>query len=120
MPVATYADQAWHGPVTVAENVPLARDTYRIRFACPEIARRIVPGQFVMLRLADCNDPLLGRPLALYDVVPDAAGKPHFIDIVYLVVGKMTRLLPELRPARGWKSGGRWATAFRPRPPSTW
>ena len=53
----------------------LARDTYRIRFACPEIARRIVPGQFVMLRLADCNDPLLGRPLALYDVVPDAAGQ---------------------------------------------
>ena len=56
----------------------LARDTYRIRFACPEIARRIVPGQFVMLRLADCNDPLLGRPLALYDVVPDADGRAAF------------------------------------------
>ena len=41
-----YADNAWYGPVTVEENVPLARDTYRIRFACPEIARRIVPGQF--------------------------------------------------------------------------
>ena len=72
MPSPTYADHAWHGQVTVAENVQLARDTYRIRFACPEIARRIVPGQFVMLRLADCNDPLLGRPLALYDVAPDA------------------------------------------------
>jgi len=64
----TYADNAWHGTVTVEENVALAKDTYRIRFACPEIARRIVPGQFIMLRLADCNDPLLGRPLALYDV----------------------------------------------------
>jgi dihydroorotate dehydrogenase electron transfer subunit len=95
MPSPTYADHAWHGPAVVEENVPLARDTYRLRFACPEIARRIVPGQFVMLRLADCNDPLLGRPLALYDVVPDAAGKPHFLDIVYLTVGKMTRLLPE-------------------------
>ena len=73
MPSA-YADNAWYGPVTVEENVELARDTYRVRFACPEIARRIVPGQFVMLRLADCNDPLLGRPLALYDVVPDAVG----------------------------------------------
>jgi dihydroorotate dehydrogenase electron transfer subunit len=91
----TYADNAWYGPVTVEENVPLARDTYRIRFACPEIARRVVPGQFIMLRLADCNDPLLGRPLALYDVVPDAGGRPHFIDVVYLVVGKMTRLLAE-------------------------
>ena len=44
-----YADHVWHGPVTVEENVRLARDTYRIRFACPEIARRIVPGQFVIL-----------------------------------------------------------------------
>ena len=47
-------------------------------------------------------------------------GRPHFLDIVYLTVGKMTRLLPEFRPARGWRCGGRWATAFRPRPPSTW
>ena len=50
-----------------------ARDTYRVRFECPEIARRIVPGQFVMLRLAGMNDPLLGRPLALYNTVGDAA-----------------------------------------------
>ena len=92
-----YADNAWHGPVTVEENVRLARDTFRIRFACPEIARRIVPGQFLMLRLAGCNDPLLGRPLALYDVVPDAEGVPHFLDVAYLVVGKMTRLLAEFK-----------------------
>lgn len=91
----TYADHAWHGPVVVDENVLIARNTYRVRFACPEIAKRVVPGQFVMLRLADCNDPLLGRPLAVYNVVPDAIGRPHFLDIVYLTVGKMTRLLPE-------------------------
>ncbi len=50
------------------KTFPLARDTYRIRFECPDIARRIVPGQFLMMRLAGGNDPLLGRPLALYDV----------------------------------------------------
>jgi dihydroorotate dehydrogenase electron transfer subunit len=27
--------------------------------------------------------------------VPDAAGNPHFLDVVYLAVGKMTRRLPE-------------------------
>ena len=63
------------GAVAVVENVRLARDTYRVRFACPEIARRVVPGQFVMLRLAGSNDPLLGRPLAVYDVVRDDAGQ---------------------------------------------
>lgn len=114
MPSPSYADHAWHGTVTVAENVPVARDTYRIRFACPEIARRIVPGQFVMLRLADCNDPLLGRPLALYDVSPDAAGRPHFLDVVYLTVGKMTRLLPELKEGSRLEVWGPLGNGFPP------
>jgi NAD(P)H-flavin reductase len=49
-----------------------------------------------MLRLAGCNDPLLGRPLALYDTVIAADGEPIGIDVVYLVVGKLTRRLAEL------------------------
>jgi dihydroorotate dehydrogenase electron transfer subunit len=93
---ACYADDAWHGTAEVVENVRLARDTYRLRLDCPPIARRIVPGQFVMLRLAGCNDPLLGRPLALYDTVLAADGEPIGIDVVHLVVGKMTRRLADL------------------------
>jgi dihydroorotate dehydrogenase electron transfer subunit len=81
----------------VIENVRLARDTYRVRLAWPELARRIVPGQFVMLRLAGSGDPLLGRPLALYDTWIDADGTPRGIDVVYLVVGKMTRRLAAVR-----------------------
>ena len=46
-----------------------------------------------MLRLADCDDPLIGRPLALYDTVPDLDGQPAAIDVVYLVAGKMTSYL---------------------------
>jgi dihydroorotate dehydrogenase electron transfer subunit len=91
-----FADRAWHGTVEIVENVRLARDTYRVRFECPKLAQRIVPGQFVMLRLAGSDDPLLGRPLALYDTVLDAAGTPRGIDVVYLVVGKATRRLAEL------------------------
>jgi dihydroorotate dehydrogenase electron transfer subunit len=81
------------------ENVALAERTYRIRLECPEIAAAIRPGQFVMLRLSDTNDPLLGRPFALYDTVLDGAGQPFAIDIVYLVVGKMTGLLSRLSSA---------------------
>ena len=88
-----YADRAVQRRVVVRENVPIARDTFRVRFDCPEIAARIVPGQFMMLRLAESNDPLLGRALALYDTVPDAAGRPWGIDLVYLVVGKLTAKL---------------------------
>jgi dihydroorotate dehydrogenase electron transfer subunit len=111
---AAYADNAWYGPVTVHQNVQLARDTYRVRFGCPEIARRIVPGQFVMLRLANCNDPLLGRPLALYDVAADAAGRPHSIDVVYLVVGKMTRLLAEFQAGGRLEVWGPLGNGFPP------
>jgi dihydroorotate dehydrogenase electron transfer subunit len=46
-----------------------------------------------MMRLSGVNDPLLARPVALYDTIPDGAGAPRAVDIVYLVLGKMTRRL---------------------------
>ncbi len=91
-----YPDAAWHGTVHVEENVALARETYRVRFQCPEIAAQVLPGQFIMVRLAGSDDPLLGRPFALYDTVLGSAGRPTGLDIVYLVVGKMTGRLAEL------------------------
>jgi dihydroorotate dehydrogenase electron transfer subunit len=95
---SSYADRAVTFRAEVVEHVPLARDTHRLRIACPEIAARIVPGQFVMLRLVGGDDPLLGRPFALYDVWDDAAGRPAGIDVAYLVVGRMTRRLAAVRP----------------------
>src|SRR5437588_11318811 len=83
-------------PVTV--NRRLARDTYCIRLHAPELAAAIRPGQFVMLRLPGTSDPLLGRPFALYDTVLDAQGQAAAVDMVYLVVGKLTGLLAKLRP----------------------
>jgi dihydroorotate dehydrogenase electron transfer subunit len=75
------------------ENVRLAERTFRIRLDCPDVAAAIRPGKFVMLRLPGTSDPLLGRPFALYDTVLDAGSTPIGIDVVYLVVGKMTGLL---------------------------
>jgi dihydroorotate dehydrogenase electron transfer subunit len=82
----------------VVENVPLARQTYRVRLRSPELARAILPGQFLMLRLPGTTDPLLGRPFALYDTTLDGAGRPEALDVVYLVVGKMTGRLASVRP----------------------
>ena len=88
-----YADNATvERGVEIIETVQLARDTCRTRLACPALARRILPGQFVMVRLAHCDDPLIGRPLAMYDVwLRD--GEPAGVDIVYLVKGKLTTRL---------------------------
>jgi dihydroorotate dehydrogenase electron transfer subunit len=95
---AYYADRARQYRVTITQNELLARNTYRLRFECPELAAAIVPGQFLMLRLPQDNDPLLGRPFALYDTVIDAAGAAIGVDVVYLVVGKMTAQLATCRP----------------------
>jgi dihydroorotate dehydrogenase electron transfer subunit len=81
---------------TVVENVRIAERTFRIRIDAPDIAAAIRPGQFVMLRLPNTSDPLLGRPFALYDTV-GRIGNPSCIDIVYLVVGKMTTLLANIQ-----------------------
>ena len=95
-----YADQAVQVAAPIVENVRLARDTYRVRFHAPQIARRITPGQFVMLRIADLNDPLIGRPLALYDTALSAAGELEAVDVVYLVKGKLTSRLWQLQPGQ--------------------
>jgi len=97
---AYYADQAVQQTVEIIENVRLARDTYRLRFRAPRTALRIVPGQFLMLRLAGVSDPLIGRPLALYDTVLSSAGAPPAIDVVYLVKGKLTSRLCRLQPGQ--------------------
>lgn len=110
-----YADAALQKSTTIVENVRLARDTYRVRFDCPEIARRIVPGQFVMLRLAGSDDPLLGRPLAMYDTVLDQQAAPRGLDVVYLVVGKMTRRLSQCLPGEKLEVWGPLGNGFAPK-----
>jgi len=91
---------ASHRLARVVENVLIARDTYRLRLADPLLASVIKPGQFVMIRPGSegATDPLLGRPLALYDVVRDSSGKGAAIDVVYLVVGRGTAALSQRRP----------------------
>jgi dihydroorotate dehydrogenase electron transfer subunit len=110
----SYADRVWQGTVIAEGNTRIGRDTYRVRFRCPEIARRIVPGQFVMIRLAGLNDPLLGRAFALYDVVPGPEGRPQGLDIVYLVVGKMTRRLGMTQPGAPLEVWGPLGNGFPP------
>ena len=109
-----FADRACYTTVAVRDNVRIARDTYRVRFDCPEIARQIVPGQFLMMRLSNCNDPLLGRPLAFYDVVADKQGNPVGLDVVYLVVGKFTsRASAEPGVGKASTCGARWEMVSR-------
>jgi dihydroorotate dehydrogenase electron transfer subunit len=105
--------------VPILENVPLAQDTYRLRLDDPILARTILPGQFLMVRpgAEGANDPLLGRPFALYDVVLDAAGRPTAVDLVYLVIGRGTACLARRKPGERLAVWGPLGNGFGPAPP---
>ncbi len=112
-----YADRAIQTRTAIVENVRVARDTYRLRFASAEMAARIVPGQFLMLRIAGLDDPLIGRPLAMFDIT-DVDGRPTLIDVVYVVKGKFTTRAAKLLPGQMIDVWGPLGNGFPPAPAS--
>lgn len=79
---------------TVLANTQLADRTWRVDIEAPELAKRIRPGQFFMVRLPGHTDPLLGRPFALLDILPGDSG----VAFAHMVVGKATGLLAHAHP----------------------
>ncbi len=102
--------------VSVVENQPIARDTYRLRLDDPVMARSIRPGQFLMIRPEAGTDPLLARPFALYDVARNSSGEPVGVDVIYLVIGRGTQALARLRPGDRVVSWGPLGNGFGPSP----
>jgi dihydroorotate dehydrogenase electron transfer subunit len=116
LPNTCYADRACCTTAAVSLHEQIARDTYLVRLQCPEIARRIVPGQFLMIRLPERDDPLLARPLALYDTAPGDGGGSDAVDVVYLTVGKFTRRLPAVGVGRALEVWGPLGNGFPSQP----
>lgn len=85
-----YADAMHQITSEIVRNEAIAESTYLVRIEAPEIAAAAVPGQFVMIRLAGTNAPLIGRAFAIYQIAADPAGKPRWIDLVYLRKGALT------------------------------
>ena len=110
-----YADHARCVTAEILENVQIARQTFRLRFRAPAIAQAILPGQFFMVRLTGCDDPLIGRPFALFDVV-EHAGERSDIDFVYLVEGKLTSHLARAAVGQQIDVWGPLGNGFVPTP----
>ena len=49
----------------IARHRCIAKDTWQLTVEAPELARKTVPGQFFMIRIAGRTDPLIGRALAM-------------------------------------------------------
>ena len=109
-----YADQAVQRTATIIDNQKMAEGTFRVRFKCPEMAKVALPGQFLMLRINDRNDPLIGRPLAFYDILPDESGEPSLIDVMYIVKGNLTSRLVDCQPGEKVDIWGPLGNGFEP------
>lgn len=103
--IPMFCDQrkVWYGQGSVRENVQLAEATYRLAVEIStsgEAFPEVHAGQFVMLRLAGRSDPLLGRPLAIYRLTRSkhSDNDSVLLEVVYIVVGKMTARLAGVRP----------------------
>lgn len=111
-----YADNIDCIDSRLEQIVEVARDTFRVRIPAPDIAARAVPGQFVMIRFTDRNAPLIGRALAIWDVIDDQAGVPHAIDLIFVKKGALTTPLSQAAVGTGVSLWGPLGNGFSNEP----
>ena len=80
------------------------------------MASKCKPGQFIMLKITDRDDPLIGRPLAVFEITPDENGVPTDLDAVYLVKGNLTTRLVDVRAGQTLDVWGPLGNGFLPQP----
>lgn len=94
---------------------PIAKDTWQLTVPAPVSARRTLPGQFFMVRIAGTNDPLIGRALAMYDIQMATQETQPYLSVVYTVKGKFTRMLSTLSVGDAVELWGPLGNAFSDR-----
>jgi len=80
----------------------IGTDYFRLQLDCPEIARLARPGQFLMLRVNELQDPFLRRPFSLSRIFPPREKKRKPMDeggveICYQTVGRGTLLMSRIQ-----------------------
>jgi dihydroorotate dehydrogenase electron transfer subunit len=80
----------------------ISSDYFRLQLACPEIGRLARPGQFLMLRVNELQDPFLRRPFSFSRIFPPREKKRKPMDeggveICYQTVGRGTLLMTRVQ-----------------------
>lgn len=97
-----------HLTAPVLENRAVVSDIYLMRLEARSIAENALPGQFLMARIGQGLDPLLRRPFSIHAVYEE-----RYIEILYKVVGKGTRLLSQVGPGDDVDVIGPLGSGFR-------
>jgi dihydroorotate dehydrogenase electron transfer subunit len=77
----------------VLTNTRLSSDYNVLSLAAPEIARALLPGQFVMVKPTQGLEPLLRRPFSVFEIVRDGADRHLGVSLLNKRVGVGTGLL---------------------------
>lgn len=81
----------------VIANTPLSPTYNVIALAAPAIAAAAEPGQFVMVKAARGNDPLLRRPFSVFEILRDSSGVPTGLTLLSKRIGPSTTALYHAR-----------------------
>lgn len=76
----------------IISNKEISPNFFVLELLSPKIAKTAKPGQFVNIRVSDAADPLLRRPISIYDTENDN------LKILYFVKGKGTEILRDKNP----------------------
>jgi dihydroorotate dehydrogenase electron transfer subunit len=77
----------------VLTNTRLSSDYNVLSLAAPEIARALLPGQFVMVKPTQGLEPLLRRPFSVFEIIRDGADRHLGVSLLNKRVGVGTGLL---------------------------
>lgn len=75
----------------VEKIIELKDHIYLLKIKSPEIARKIIPGQFVNIKVCNSTTPLLRRPFSVCDVEGDS------IFVMFNIHGEGTKILAQKR-----------------------
>ena len=103
----------------VTSNTLLSPDYNVIALEAPEIANIANPGQFVMVKPTHATDPFLRRPFSVFEILRDPYGSPRGVSLLNKQVGRVTRLIFDLKPGHRMRCLGPLGRPFTPLSVST-
>ncbi len=78
-----------HSKCKLIKKDKLNKDIYKFSVEAEEIAKKALPGQFLEIRVKDEIEPLLRRPISIYNI------EGNIIEFVFQVKGKGTEILSQ-------------------------
>lgn len=92
--------------IKILDNRKINAEYFKLSFRSPALSRKVLPGQFLQIKIRTGCDPLLRRPFSYYRLKGDR------VEILYAILGRGTELLTHLKPGAELKIMGPLGRGF--------